>query len=72
MIDCAGLIVGNGRVLITTVDGQLLLVRAEAQRYKLVSRLRIFTSGEVWSHPALVGNRLYVRGSEEIRCLLLD
>jgi outer membrane protein assembly factor BamB len=66
------LIVGNDRVLITTVGGYLILMEANAQEYVEVSRVKL-TEGknEIWSHPALVGNRLYVRSNRDIRCLLL-
>ena len=37
-----------------------------------VSRLRLFKDIEVWSHPALVGNRLYVRSMKEVCCILLS
>jgi hypothetical protein len=32
----------------------------------------VFHDAEVWSHPALVGNRLYLRSMNEICCLLLE
>ena len=67
------LITGNDRVLITTVGGYLILIEANAKEYAEVSRLKL-TEGEneIWSHPALVGNRLYVRSNQDIRCILLD
>ena len=69
--DYASLIAGNGRVLVTSVDGQLLLIDAAAGEYLLASRLRLFEDVEIWSHPALVGNRLYVRNQSAAYCLLL-
>lgn len=70
--DYASLIAGNGRVLITASTGELLLVDAAANRYRLISRLKCFEDDEVISHPALVGDRLYIRGRSGIHCLLLD
>lgn len=70
--DYVTLIAGNGRVLITTLDGELLLIEATGRKYVLSSRLRIFKDTEVWSHPALVGDRLYIRSVAEIACVLLD
>ena len=72
LTDYASLIAGNGRVLITTIDGELLLVDATADEFRLISRLRLFEEAEIWSHPALVGNRLYVRDTVGVVCLLLD
>ncbi|MBI5821004.1 MAG: PhnD/SsuA/transferrin family substrate-binding protein [Verrucomicrobia bacterium] len=73
----ASLIGGNGRVLATTTTGELLLLAAEPQACRVISRLQVFQgqkrrSPDVWAHPALVGNRLYLRSPEEIVCLRLD
>jgi len=70
--DYAALIAGSDRVLVITVEGELLLIGADHNRYTLVSRLRLFEETEVWSHPAVVGNHLYIRSTFEICCLLLD
>ena len=67
----ASLIAGNGHVLVTTVEGELLLVEATRTAYKVVSRLRLFKDEQVWSHPALVDKRLYVRSDAAIYCILL-
>lgn len=69
----ATLIAGNGRVLITTIDGELLLVRADRKKYELISRLQVLTGEEteVWSHPAITEGRLYIRDKSSITCLLL-
>jgi formylglycine-generating enzyme required for sulfatase activity len=71
--DFVTLIAGNKRVMIMTIDGQLLLVRADRKRYELVSRLRVFTDekAKAWSHPALVKGRLYLRSGNAAVCLLL-
>lgn len=68
----ASLIAGNGHVLATTVEGELLLVEATRTAYKVVSRLRLFENEQVWSHPALVGKRLYVRSDAAAYCVLLS
>ncbi|NQT39627.1 MAG: hypothetical protein HQ581_19170, partial [Planctomycetes bacterium] len=44
---------------------------------RIVSRLDLFqdvpaTQRDVWSHPALVGNRLYVRNLLGVYCFLLE
>lgn len=70
--DYCSLIAGNGRVLITTLRGELLLVDAESDKYRLISRLNPFTErAEVYSHPAVVGTRLYIRGSKSVLCIEL-
>ena len=67
------LLAGNGRVMIVTIGGELLLVRADRKKYELISRLQVFTGEktEVWSHPALVDGRLYLRSESAVVCLLL-
>jgi len=71
--DYAALIGGNDRVLIITVGGELILIEARADRYRQLSRVRLFgPNEEVWSHPALVGNRLYIRSTKQICCVLPD
>jgi formylglycine-generating enzyme required for sulfatase activity len=67
------LIAGNGHVMIVTIDGELLLVRADRKEYKPAGRLRVFDDDktEVWSHPALVEDNLYIRNQNSINCLSL-
>jgi len=66
-------IASANRVLITTQCGHLLLVDAIGPQYKLLSRLALFDEQtEVISHPAIVGNRLFVRDSAGVHCLLLE
>jgi len=72
--DYAALIAGNDHILIITVEGELILIEAGAKSYTLKRRLSLFgqEKTEVWSHPALLPGRLYIRNSSEIYCLLLD
>ncbi len=67
-------IIGNkDRLLITTVTGELLLVRAGADRYELLSRVQLFDAhSEVLSHPAITGHRIYIRDTSTVRCLDFD
>lgn len=70
--DYAALIAGNGHVLAISVRGELVLLKALRDNMTPVSRLRLFQDTEVWSHPALLANRLYIRNMKEICCILLD
>lgn len=71
--DHCNLIAGNGRVLLWTTTGDLLLLRADAGRHEIDSRLRPFDGDriETMSHPAIVGDRLYLRHQHELVCLSL-
>jgi outer membrane protein assembly factor BamB len=71
--DYASIIGAVGLALVTTQHGELLLVDAAADEYRVLSRLKLFEDDSgVLAHPAVVGQRLYVRSSTAIHCLDLD
>ena len=68
--DYASVIASADRLLVVG-NGELLLLRTDGSK-EVVSRQRIFPGkSELYSHPALVGNRLYVRGESSLRCIRL-
>jgi outer membrane protein assembly factor BamB len=68
----ATLIGSPQRVLMTTLHGELLLIDAQSPDYRLIDRSQLFHDDSgVYSHPALVGTRLYMRGSNSICCVEL-
>lgn len=68
--DYATLIADDERVLVITVGGELILLDGRTDECAVISRLRVFENDvEVYSHPALVGTRLYVRGGFSVVCL---
>ena len=70
--DYCTLIAGNGRALVTTSYGELILLAADGEEFNVISRMELFEEEvEVWSHPALVNGRLYVRSQSKIRCVSL-
>jgi outer membrane protein assembly factor BamB len=69
--DYAALFSDGKRVLIVG-SGELLLVHA-AQPTRIVSRWRAFRQDvEIYSHAAIDGGRLYVRGENELKCITLE
>lgn len=75
--DYASVIGGNGHFLVTTQIGTVGLVKADRSGFHETSAIRLFddvadTERDVWSHPALVGNRLYVRNLLAVYCFLLE
>ncbi|MDP6794290.1 MAG: PQQ-binding-like beta-propeller repeat protein [Verrucomicrobiota bacterium] len=72
--DHSNVIGGNGRVLVWTQSGDLLFLNAAANRFEPLRLLRPFGDGKVdsMSHPAIVGNRLYLRGPSELACFELS
>ena len=71
--DYATFIADDERVLMITLGGELILLDARADECAVISRLRVFEDDvEVYSHPALVGTRLYVRGGSSVACVDLE
>ncbi len=74
----AGLIGARGRVLVITLEGNVCLLPARPQPglqpelRKLPVDASYADDVAVWSHPAVVGNRLYVRTNREMLCIALD
>jgi hypothetical protein len=68
--DYAAVIADDERVLIVTLNGELLLLDARSDDARMLSRLRVFEDDvEVYCHPALVGTHLYLRGGFQVVCL---
>lgn len=69
----ASLIGSPERLLITTLKGRLILINVRPDRFEKVSELQLFEDeAGLYSHPAIVGRRIYVRGSKSLICLPLD
>lgn len=61
------------RVLVVTMAGELLLLDAKSERCSILSRLKLFADeGDVYSHPALSGTRLFVRSGSSVACVDLQ
>jgi outer membrane protein assembly factor BamB len=68
--DYSTLIADDERVLVITLHGELILLDGKANECAIISRLRMFEDEvEVYSHPALVGTRLYARGGSSVVCM---
>lgn len=61
------------RVLIISLSGELILIDAKADKYSILSRLRLLEDDvELYSHPALVGSRFYARAGSILACFDLN
>lgn len=68
--DHATLLADDERVLVLTLEGELILLDGKADDCVIISRLRIFDENvDVYSHPALMGTRLYARGGSSVVCV---
>ncbi|MGI9455986.1 MAG: PQQ-binding-like beta-propeller repeat protein [Aeoliella sp.] len=75
--DYAPLIADEQHLLVLGHGGELLLVDAKANEYRVVSRTFLFDDltireAELYSHPAIVGTMLYVRGENSLACFDLE
>lgn len=69
--DYASIIASHDRLLVIG-SGELVLIDPNADKFRIINRLGVFDDGaEIYSHPALVGDRLYLRGEFSIRCIRL-
>lgn len=66
---CA-LIASDDRVMAITTAGELILFDAKANEFKPIARCTtVADEAGMYAHPALVGNRLYLRSSSAILCV---
>ena len=68
------LLVFGDRMLVATATGELVLIDISAKDYQVLSRLDVFQNrdAELYSHPAMVGSRLYIRGEDLLVCVELN
>lgn len=78
-LDYCTFIAGNARVLVTTAAGKVCLLKADraAKKMNCISTVQLFEGVSeqergVWSHPAVVSNRLYIRNMLAVYCFLLE
>ena len=64
------LLENSGLLLIAAEDGRVVLVRADANGHAEVASFKAL-EGKTWNHPVLVGDRLYLRNSQEAACFQL-
>jgi ABC-type phosphate/phosphonate transport system substrate-binding protein len=64
------LLAAPGALLAASYRGELLLLSVAPDAGRIVSRLRVFDAeSEVYAHPALVEDRLYLRNHQGVVCL---
>lgn len=58
------------QLLVLAETGEVVLLRANPERLEEISRFEVLDA-KTWNHPALVGDRLYVRNAEEAVALAM-
>jgi hypothetical protein len=72
--DCyASILATDDRLLVATLEGEVMLLDANSDKARELSRWRLFPEEQAgYAHPALVGTRLYLRGNMSIICIELN
>jgi outer membrane protein assembly factor BamB len=66
------LILAEGKLILLSDKGELLLAEASPAEFKPLARAKVL-SGVCWTPPALADGQLYVRNARgELRCLQLE
>ncbi|MEM1207623.1 MAG: PQQ-binding-like beta-propeller repeat protein, partial [Acidobacteriota bacterium] len=55
---------GTGQMLVAAENGELVLLRADPDRHREEGRVRVLEE-KTWSHPVVVGGRLFLRNAHE-------
>jgi outer membrane protein assembly factor BamB len=64
------LMASDGRLIVASEKGDLVVVAASPDKYRELSRKRIFTGGTCWTNPVLADGRIYMRNAQgELVCL---
>lgn len=67
-----GSIIASAEKLLVVGDGELLLFNTNGDK-TIIGRQRIFEANDrLYSFPAWVGNRLFVRGESHLKCIEFD
>jgi outer membrane protein assembly factor BamB len=66
---CTPVLAGS-RLLGLTEHGELAVVEAQPQGFQEVGK-NVLSDSATWTSPALVGNRVFVRSAESVRCFQL-
>jgi len=67
----ASLLAADGKLILWTETGDLVLARASAEAYEELGRTPVFAEEGCWTAPALSGGRLLLRTRTQAACLWL-
>jgi len=67
-----GSLIASEDHLMVIGDGEILILKTDGSK-GILSRQRLFeNSDRIYSHPAMVGNRLFIRGETHLKCVQFD
>jgi hypothetical protein len=64
------LLADSDLILVVSETGEIVLIRANSEKLQELGKLKAL-DGKTWNHPVIVGDRLYLRNSEEAVCYQL-
>ena len=64
------LLADSGLLLVASERGNILLLRADPSRRRELASFPAL-EGKTWNHPVVIGDRLYIRNSQEAACYSL-
>lgn len=66
------LVADDARVLFISLSGELILIDARAEDFNPIARMKVLEEeSSLYSHPAFIGDRLYLRGAKSLYALRL-
>ena len=64
------LVEDSGHLLVASEEGEIVLLAADPSGHKELGTIAAL-EGRTWNHPVLIGNKLFVRNSQEAACFEL-
>ena len=61
----------TGHLLVISEAGELVLLKADPAKHTELAKVSAL-DGKTWNHPVLIGDRLYIRNSQEAACYQLE
>ncbi|MBX3395344.1 MAG: PQQ-like beta-propeller repeat protein [Phycisphaerae bacterium] len=68
-ISKANVLSADGKLIVFDEDGQLVLIKADPEKYRLLAKTKGLCKKTAWTVPTLVGRTLYLRDREKILAL---
>jgi hypothetical protein len=65
------LMIAGGKIVAMLDGGELLIAEAAPGAYREIARAKVL-GGRCWTHPVLIGGRIYCRSNEEGELVCLD
>ena len=65
-VGSGGLMVADGKLIVLSRGGDLILAEASPSAYAEIARAKIFSAGACWNSPVLCDGRIYARNEKGI------